>query len=105
MSDIICVWNSGDGMWDPERWSLAEALSPHSRGAKTISEAFDAGGESNDESGQNEEDHSTQSDTDWSAASVSDWDSEDRDLDELSGQPDDSVDRSNWLVEAFSYAL
>jgi hypothetical protein len=58
-------------MWDPERWSLAEALSPHSRGAKTISEAFDDGGEDNDESGENEEDQGTQFDTDWSATSVS----------------------------------
>jgi hypothetical protein len=104
MSDVICVWNSGDGMWDPERWSLAEALSPHSQRSKTISEAFDDGGEGTNERGENEEDHPTQSDTDGSVTSVSDWDNDEGDFYEITGQAD-FVDCSNWLVEAFSYAL
>jgi hypothetical protein len=83
MENVICMWKDGEGMWDPESWSLAEALSPQARRSETISEVFDKmeDGEDNVDSGESEDGHATQSDTDSSATSVFDMDDDEEDED------------------------
>ena len=104
MENVICLWNSGDGMWDPERWLLEEALPRKSRRSQTISETF--GVEGGDVTGENILDHSTQSDTDSSVTSGSGMDDEDEDEDEDEDNMQyDWSDRSDWLIKVFSDAF
>jgi hypothetical protein len=40
MGNVVCLWNSGDGMWDPEEWALAEAVDRQDQPTKTILEVL-----------------------------------------------------------------
>ena len=65
MRNVVCVWNGGDGMWEPKEWALAEAVDRQDRPTKTILEVVEETGVCVDNEGnwENEKD-GTESDTD-----------------------------------------
>ena len=91
MRNVVCIWNGGDGMWEPKDWALAEAVDRQDRPTKSISEVLEDAGVcvDNDGNWENEED-GTESDTDESDE-VGDVD-EDEDEDEGS----DDMHRQFW---------
>jgi hypothetical protein len=40
MGNVICIWNGGEGMWNPKEWALAEAVDRQDRRRKTILEVL-----------------------------------------------------------------
>jgi hypothetical protein len=66
MGNVVCVWNGGDGMWEPKEWALAEVVDRQDWPTKTILKFLDetGGGEGNDGNGQNAEKDDTESDRD-----------------------------------------
>jgi len=64
MGNVVCLWNSGDGMWDPEQWALAEA-DRQDQPTKTILEVLEETGVCVDNDGNREsKEDDTESDTD-----------------------------------------
>jgi len=41
MGNVICIWNGGEGMWNPKEWALAEPVDRQDRRQKTILEVLD----------------------------------------------------------------
>jgi len=89
MGNVVCLWNSGDGMWDPEEWALAEAVDRQDQPTKTILEVLEETGVcvDNDGNRENEEDD-TESDTDESDKGGDQGGDEDEDEEEDEGLDD-----------------
>jgi hypothetical protein len=66
MRNVVCVWNGGDGMWEPKEWALMEVVDRQDWPTKTILKFLDetGGGEGNDGNGENAEKDDTESDRD-----------------------------------------
>src|SRR5271170_38582 len=71
MGNVICIWNGGEGMWNPKEWALAEAVDRQDRRRKTILEVLDETGVGvdDDNNRENEEVDDTECDGDESDSS------------------------------------